>query len=190
MIYLTTYAKLLVEAKLNASTFANEFGHTLAKKLKTLVRVINSRDYDSVKTPPFAHSLISTSYRIVYRDRPIKITIHMYHFKFPQSELSGLSDEEWRSMLQIAKGFSPVETTIDMLKNRNPLISIRASLMIDDIDRLDVDDAPQYIGKVEGKTIDETTTKIKKLLDDSFGDDGGDSSSEPVPDAPVGAGSI
>lgn len=174
MINLSSYARLLLESRLTTAKLAFEFGQSLSQKLDTWVKPIKQRNYPSV--PVFTHALFNVDFETEYKEVPLKIIVHLYHFKFPQSELEGLSDAEWKEMNRIAKTFSHIETTDDMLKNRNPLISIRATIMTNynHDDKIEMDDieptTTQYVGKVEGKTIDETTTKIKQLLDDSLED--------------------
>lgn len=184
MIKLSFYAKLLTESIVNSEYLQRQF--------ESAIRVIfnidsadilpHDRKSKQINPPIYAHSYNTTNIVFRYKDQPILMTIHMYHFKINPIELKSLSDGDIRTAVQNVPN---VNTTDDLLKSNNPLIKINAILSFyhDRETSSHVDHNKLNIGKVTGNNIADVVKKAKSLLDESS--DGGNGGDEFQPFGPI-----
>jgi hypothetical protein len=182
---LSAYAKLLAESNLTSYSFD--------RKIKAAIETIFDVDHVKIKEsrplspPSFAHSYLSSKIHFIYKNVSLRMIVHFYHLKYPESELKGLSSQEWNDMLKTADGFPRLDTPEEILKSNNPQVKLTASITYypheDTGEIMSFNDFSDYhIGSVKSNNIRDLIVNAKKLIDDlgDGGDDNGPDKPEPV----------
>lgn len=169
------------------------------RKIKTAIETIFDVDVEKIKRskilhpPSFAHSYFTSVVFFVYKNVRLRINIHLYHMKYPESEMTGLSSQEWNDMLKAADTFPNLDTPEEMLKSGHPQIKLTASITYypyeDTEEILSFSDFQDYhIGSVKANNIRDLIVSAKKLIDNlGGGDNNGPDEPEPVkPPTPSG----
>lgn len=181
---LAKYARLLVEGNLTPDAFD--------RKIKAAIETIF--DVDDVITkqsrmlhpPSFAHSYFTSKAFFTYKNVKLRIIVHFYHLKYPDSELKGLNPQEWNDMLKSAESFPKMDTPEEVLKSSSPQVKLTASITYypyeDTEEMMSFGDFEDYhIGSVKANNIRDLISRAKKLLDDlGGGNDNGPDEPEPV----------
>ena len=135
--------------------------------------------------PDYCHSYLVVNVSLKYKFTKFFVYHKLYHFKFPKEELSGLSHDEYMAALAKANEFPYQPLTLDIIKDRSPLIRFTAGVFEDNNPE---DKKFNYfelsnLGEVrEARNILELITKVKKIID-THGDIGGDD--DKVPTRPI-----
>jgi hypothetical protein len=176
---------LLENNSIDAKKLANILNKAYVCIFDVDVETIKSKD---LSPPSFVHSYKTVSIYFLYKNNKFLIYHRFFHYKFPREETKNLNSDEWMQMLKHAEGFPHQITTTDMLKKRNPLISISARIK-DAKKRKHITGFETYadlidVGEVEHKTnILELVTEVKKVID-KYIDGNDDSVVEPEPITP------
>lgn len=183
---LSAYAKLLAESNLTPYSFDRK----IKAAIETIFDVDNVKIKESrpLSPPSFAHLYLSSNIHFIYKNVSLQMVVHFYHLKYPESELKGLSSQEWNDMLKTADEFPRLDTPEEILKSSNPQVKLTASITYypheDTGEIMSFNDFSDYhIGSVKSNNIRDLIVSAKKLLDDLGGNDNGPDEPEPV--APV-----
>lgn len=132
---------------------------------------VRANDYGSFG---FVHTYMAVKLAFVYKFERYVVYHKLYHQKFPREELKGTTYDEYMTALQHAEKFPPVITTKSILKERNPLLNLNASVYeAENNNWFEMD----HIGKLEHViNLGELIEGVKLIIDKrgSSGDDGED----------------